>query len=31
MEFTPPTTGFENDWVLVLDDASRNFKKPGSN
>ncbi|MES2647925.1 MAG: glycoside hydrolase family 140 protein [Bacteroidota bacterium] len=29
MEFTPPTTGFENDWVLVLDDASRNFKRPG--
>jgi hypothetical protein len=29
MEFTPPGTGPGNDWVLVLDDASRNFPPPG--
>ncbi len=27
--FRPPTSGPENDWVLVLDDASRNFPPPG--
>ena len=27
--FTPPTNGRGNDWVLVLDDASKNFKTPG--
>lgn len=26
---TPPTTGFENDWVLVLDDALKNYGEPG--
>ncbi len=26
--FTPPTTGYGNDWVLVLDDASKNYPKP---
>lgn len=29
MEFTSPTTGVENDWVLVIDDATKNFKEPG--
>lgn len=27
--FTPPTNGRGNDWVLVLDDASKGFKTPG--
>ena len=25
-KFTPPTSGRGNDWILILDDASRNFK-----
>jgi hypothetical protein len=25
-KFTPPETGRGNDWVLILDDASKNFK-----
>lgn len=25
-EFTPPTNGYGQDWVLVLDDASKNYK-----
>lgn len=29
MHFTPPTTGFENDWVLVIDDAEAKFSEPG--
>ena len=29
MEFTTPTTGIENDWVLVLDDPSAKFSPPG--
>jgi hypothetical protein len=28
--FTPPSSGRGNDWVLVLDDASRNFPAPGT-
>jgi hypothetical protein len=28
-KFTPPSDGRGNDWVLVLDDASKNFKPPG--
>ena len=28
-DFTPPSSGPGNDWVLVLDDASRNFPAPG--
>jgi len=28
-EFTPPSSGPGNDWVLVLDDAARNFPAPG--
>jgi hypothetical protein len=27
--FTPPTSGRGQDWVLVLDDASRGFRAPG--
>jgi hypothetical protein len=29
-EFTPPDKGEMTDWVLVLDDASRNYPAPGS-
>ena len=28
--FTPPNPGELLDWVLVLDDAARNFPPPGS-
>ncbi len=28
-EFTPPTLGEDMDWVLVIDDASKNYPKPG--
>jgi len=27
-EFTPPAQGLGHDWVLILDDASKNFKEP---
>ncbi|MEO6539729.1 MAG: glycoside hydrolase family 140 protein [Ferruginibacter sp.] len=26
--FTPPTTGYGNDWVLILDDNSKDYKAP---
>lgn len=29
-EFVPPSPGEWLDWVLVLDDASRNFPAPGT-
>lgn len=29
-EFTCPSEGFGSDWVLVLDDAARNFPPPGT-
>jgi hypothetical protein len=29
-EFTPPTYGLNQDWVLVLDDAERKFPAPGT-
>ena len=29
-EFTPPSSGIGNDWVLVLDDAAKDFPTPGS-
>jgi len=29
-EFTPPNAGQGVDWVLVLDDAARNFAAPGT-
>jgi hypothetical protein len=28
-EFKPPSSGENNDWVLVLDDAARKFSAPG--
>jgi hypothetical protein len=28
-EFTTPSVGADNDWVLVLDDAARNYPAPG--
>jgi hypothetical protein len=28
-EFRPPTSGDNNDWVLVLDDAAKKFPVPG--
>jgi hypothetical protein len=30
MRFTPPQTGGENDWVLVLDDATKKYSAPGN-
>ena len=30
MEFSPPTMGPGNDWVLVLDDSAKGYKAPGS-
>ena len=30
MEFTPPSKGIQNDWVLVIDEKSKGFKAPGS-
>lgn len=30
-EFQPPTTGYGRDWVLVIDDASKNYSIPPSN
>jgi hypothetical protein len=29
LEFTPPSLGGENDWVLVIDDATEKFNEPG--
>ena len=29
-DFTPPSTGPGNDWVLVVDDASKNYPAPGT-
>ncbi|MBG0858514.1 MAG: glycoside hydrolase family 140 protein [Bacteroidales bacterium] len=29
-KFTPPSNGRGNDWILVLDDASKGFKSPGT-
>jgi hypothetical protein len=28
-EFTPPANGEMIDWVLVLDDAAKNYPPPG--
>src|SRR5688500_4129478 len=28
-EFTPPNPGEMQDWILVLDDATKNFRPPG--
>ncbi len=29
VQFIPPSQGSNNDWVLIVDDASRNFSTPG--
>jgi len=29
VEFTPPTSGYGHDWVLILDDAGRDYGIPG--
>jgi len=29
-KFTPPSSGRGNDWILVLDDSSKNFGLPGA-
>jgi hypothetical protein len=29
LAFVPPSAGGENDWVLVIDDASEQFSEPG--
>ncbi len=29
-DFAPPSQGFGSDWVLVLDDESKNFRAPGT-
>jgi hypothetical protein len=29
MTFTPSSTGVQNDWVLVIDDAAKQFGEPG--
>jgi hypothetical protein len=28
-QFTPPTNGRGNDWILILDDATKTFRMPG--
>ncbi|MEX1241403.1 MAG: glycoside hydrolase family 140 protein [Cyclobacteriaceae bacterium] len=28
-EFSPPSSGYGHDWVLVIDDASKNYPLPG--
>lgn len=28
LQFTSPTNGVENDWVLIIDDASKNYGPP---
>ena len=27
-KFTPPDSGYGKDWILVIDDASKNYPKP---
>jgi hypothetical protein len=29
--FQPPSTGYGQDWVLIVDDASKNYKSPSFN
>lgn len=31
MDFMPPTSGYGQDWVLILDDATKNYKQPSFN
>lgn len=28
-DFTPPSSGYGHDWVLIVDDASKNYSLPG--
>ncbi|MDQ2656948.1 MAG: hypothetical protein M3Y60_05965, partial [Bacteroidota bacterium] len=28
LEFAPPTSGYGQDWVLILDDAAKNYSLP---
>ena len=28
-EFVPPSTGYGHDWVLIIDDAAKNYSLPG--
>lgn len=28
LDFTPPTSGYGHDWVLIVDDASKNYSLP---
>lgn len=30
LTFTPPSSGPKEDWILVLDDASKGFQEPGT-
>ncbi|MBX3255183.1 MAG: glycoside hydrolase family 140 protein [Chitinophagaceae bacterium] len=30
-KFIPPSSGYGQDWVLILDDASKNYGPPGDN
>lgn len=30
-EFTPPSSGYGQDWVLIVDDGSKNYPVPGAN
>jgi hypothetical protein len=30
MSFAPPTNDAGEDWVLVLDDAAKNYEAPGT-
>jgi hypothetical protein len=30
-EFTAPSTGYGQDWVLVIDDAAKNYTMPKLN
>ncbi|HEY9488138.1 MAG TPA: putative collagen-binding domain-containing protein, partial [Chryseosolibacter sp.] len=27
-DFTPPTSGYGHDWVLIIDDLSKNYPLP---
>jgi hypothetical protein len=31
IDFTPPTSGYGQDWVLIVDDATKNYKQPSFN
>lgn len=29
-QFTPPSSGYGQDWILIVDDAAKKFKMPGA-